>query len=47
MSLETSKHELKVTAQPKETLRKVPTLSLKDYTHGSEEQKKPIYSGFV
>lgn len=46
MSLETTKQGAKTSAQPvKDTLRKVPTLSLKDYTHGSEEQKNQFILG--
>ncbi|MBL7543030.1 MAG: isopenicillin N synthase family oxygenase [Bdellovibrionaceae bacterium] len=46
MSLQTQPNEFKSTStQPKETIRRVPTLSLRDYTHGSEEQKNQFILG--
>lgn len=45
MSLHTSPNESRTPAHQKEVVRKVPTLSLKDYTHGSDEQKNQFILG--
>ena len=45
MSLITSHNETRNSSPVKELPRKVPTLSLKDYTHGTEEQKNQFILG--